>query len=89
MTIRLPKDVETSITTAVRSGRFSSVDDALAEAWRSFERRREMPFLAAVTAATADPVLNSMCDYADKMDEIVADAVEHRGEEPRRAIPGE
>jgi Arc/MetJ-type ribon-helix-helix transcriptional regulator len=32
MTIHLPKDVETSILAAVQSGRFASVDDAMAEA---------------------------------------------------------
>src|SRR3954447_17660605 len=34
MTINLPKDVETSIQAAVLSGRFASMDDAMAEAAR-------------------------------------------------------
>ena len=34
MTIHLPYDLETSIQTAVRNGRFASVDDAMAEAAR-------------------------------------------------------
>jgi Arc/MetJ-type ribon-helix-helix transcriptional regulator len=89
ITIRLPKDVETSVTTAVRSGDFASVDDALAEAWRTFQRRRDTPLVEAVTAATSDPVLGSMRDYADEMDEIVADAMKKRREEPWRVIPSE
>jgi Arc/MetJ-type ribon-helix-helix transcriptional regulator len=40
MTIHLPKDVETSINAAVRSGHFASADDAIAEAWREFLRQR-------------------------------------------------
>ena len=40
MTIRLPSDAERDILAEVQSGRFASVDDALAQAWRSFRRQR-------------------------------------------------
>ena len=50
MTIHLPKDVEHSVEAAVCSGRFASVDDALAEAWRSFQRQQQTP-LAGQAAA--------------------------------------
>jgi Arc/MetJ-type ribon-helix-helix transcriptional regulator len=38
MTMHLPKDVERSIEDAVQSGHFASADDAVAAAWRAFER---------------------------------------------------
>jgi hypothetical protein len=38
MTIHLPNDLEASIQAAVRSGRFASVDDAMAEAARLLRR---------------------------------------------------
>ncbi len=38
MTIHLPDDVERSIEEAVHSGHFASADDAVAAAWRAFER---------------------------------------------------
>ena len=41
MTIHLPPEIESSIQAAVHSGHFASVDAALAEAWRSFERHRQ------------------------------------------------
>jgi hypothetical protein len=37
----------------------------------------------------ADPVLGSMRDAADELDEIVADAMQRRREEPWRVMPGE
>jgi Arc/MetJ-type ribon-helix-helix transcriptional regulator len=39
MTIHLPEDLETSIRAEVDRGRFASVDDAMAEAVRSFLRQ--------------------------------------------------
>ena len=38
MTIRLPEDLGRSILDEVRSGRFASVDDAVAEAVRAYLR---------------------------------------------------
>ena len=40
MTIHLPDEVEREIIAEVDRGHFVSVDDALAEAWRSFKRHR-------------------------------------------------
>ena len=42
MTIHLPEDVERSIEAAVESGAFVSADAAVAEAWRSFQRQRQL-----------------------------------------------
>ena len=92
MTIHLPHDLESSIQAAVHSGRFASVDDAMAEAARLLVREisqvRPEPKPPA-TGASPDPLLGVWRDAADEMDEIVADAMRHRREEPWRAIPGE
>ena len=42
MTIRLPADIERSIHTEVASGHFASADEALALAWRVFQRQRAL-----------------------------------------------
>jgi Arc/MetJ-type ribon-helix-helix transcriptional regulator len=50
MTIHLPKDVENSIRAEVLSGHFASPDEAIAAAWRAFQRKdRQEP---ATTEAT-------------------------------------
>jgi hypothetical protein len=40
-------------------------------------------------ASALPPLLGSMRDAADELDEIVAEAMKRRREEPRQAIPGE
>jgi Arc/MetJ-type ribon-helix-helix transcriptional regulator len=81
MTINLPIDVERSIEAAVHNGRFASVDDAIAEAWRLFLRHplqpRPTPGLGSIGA---------MRDAADELDEIVADAMKRRERETWRDI---
>ena len=42
MRIHLPNDVERDILAEVHSGHFASVDDALAEAWRSFRQQQTL-----------------------------------------------
>jgi Arc/MetJ-type ribon-helix-helix transcriptional regulator len=89
MTIHLPKDVESSVEAAVDHGHFASVDEALAEAWRCLQRQQQTLEVGPGTASEIpDPVLGSMRDYADELDEIVADAMKRRQEEPWRVIPG-
>lgn len=92
MTIHLPQDLESSIQAAVQSGRFASVDDAMAEAARlllsQINQAPPAPKPLAVDLSP-DPLLGVWRDAADEMDEIVADAMRHRREEPWRAIPGE
>jgi Arc/MetJ-type ribon-helix-helix transcriptional regulator len=88
MTIHLPNDLESSIQAAVHAGRFASVDAAMAEAARLLlQAIKQKP--QADPASKADPLLGSMRDAADELDEIVADAMKRRREEPWRAIPGE
>jgi Arc/MetJ-type ribon-helix-helix transcriptional regulator len=91
MTIHLPTDLERSIEAAVQSGRFASVDDAMAEAARLLLRKIEQdrPEPKPSTDASPDPLLGLWRDAADEIDEIVADAMRHRREEPWRTIPGE
>ncbi len=91
MTIHLPNDLETSIQAAVQSGRFASVDDAMAEAARLLlhtitQQPKPTP---TDTAAPRDPLLGIWRDAPDEIDEIVAEAMQRRREEPWRAIPGE
>ena len=91
MTIHLPTELESSIRAVVQRGRFASVDDAMAEAarllLRKIERDRPVPNPSAATPP--DPLLGVWRDAADEIDEIVADAMRHRREEPWRTIPGE
>ena len=91
MTIHLPNDLETSIQAAVQSGRFASVDDAMAEAARLLLRTitQQPKPTPTDTAAPPDPLLGIWRDAPDEIDEIVAEAMQRRREEPWRAIPGE
>lgn len=89
MTIHLPHELESSIEAVVSSGRFATVDDAMAEAARLLLREiKHTPHATAATDAddTPDPLLGSMRDAADELDAIVADAMKRRREEPWRTI---
>jgi Arc/MetJ-type ribon-helix-helix transcriptional regulator len=91
MTIHLPNDLETSIQAAVQSGRFASVDDAMAEAARLllYTIAQEPKPSPTKAADSADPLLGIWRDAPEEIDEIVAEAMQRRREEPWRAIPGE
>lgn len=82
MTIQLPDPLESQVREAVRSGRFPSLDDAMAEAAclliRELDRIPAPPANAA--GPVPDPILGLMRDYADEMDEIVADAYRRRAQ---------
>ena len=92
MTIHLPNELESSIQAVVHTGRFASVDDAMAEAarllLREIKQQQSEPKPKA-TDSSPVPLLGVWRDAADEMDEIVADAMKHRREEPWRAIAGE
>ena len=81
MTIHLPNDLERSIEAIVVSGRFASIDDAMAEAARLLLREVRLPNSGA---DNADPLLGSMPEAANELDAIVADAMKRRREEPWR-----
>jgi Arc/MetJ-type ribon-helix-helix transcriptional regulator len=95
MTINLPDDLELFIRAEVRSGHFASEDDAMAEAVRLLRRQLSQAATPAPAASpragatTPDPVLGTMRDAADEMDEIVAEAMRLREQQPWRLSPGE
>src|SRR5271157_404913 len=87
MTIHLPQDLESSLQTAVHSGHFASMDEAIAEAARLLLRELKLGHLAPPPVRDdnpPDPVLGCMREDAELMDEIVADAYRHRREETWR-----
>jgi Arc/MetJ-type ribon-helix-helix transcriptional regulator len=91
MTIHLPEDLENYIHAKVQSGQFPSEEAAVAEAVRRFRQwEQEQPrssALRATTEARRDPLLGSigaLRDSADELDEIVADAMQRRRDEPWR-----
>ena len=86
MTIQLPNDLESSVQAAVHSGRFASLDDAMAEAVRLLLREPK-PGQPQGNASTPDlGSIGAMRDAADELDEIVADAYRKRREESWRDI---
>jgi Arc/MetJ-type ribon-helix-helix transcriptional regulator len=87
MIIHLPYDLESSIQAAVKSGRFASVDDAMAEAARLLLRTITQEMKS--TCAPHDPLMGIWRDAPEEIDEIVAEAMQRRRDEPLRAIPGE
>jgi Arc/MetJ-type ribon-helix-helix transcriptional regulator len=90
MTIHLSKDVENSIIAAVQSGEFASADEMVSKLVREYSQRlRQQPTHANNADATPDPLMGLWQDYAEEMDEIVADAMKRRKEEPWRVIAGE
>jgi Arc/MetJ-type ribon-helix-helix transcriptional regulator len=88
MKIHLSKDVENSILAAVQSGQFASADEMVNKLVREYSQRQQSSH-ANEADATPDPLMGIWQDYAEEMDEIVADAMKRRKEEPWRAIPGE
>ena len=90
MTIHLPDDLETSIQAAVQSGRLppSMTRWPRPPACCSHDHAEPKPS-PAKTAAPSDPLLGIWRDAPEEIDEIVAEAMQRRREEPWRAIPGE
>ena len=84
MTIHLPNDIERDILAEVHNGHFASVDDALAEAWRSFQRHRPSP-----APASGLGLIGALRDDAELLDQAVEHAMKVREERPWRLAPGE
>ncbi len=84
MTIQLPNDVERDILAEVQRGHFASVDDALAEAWRSFQRHRQPPALGQGRG-----LIGALRDDAELLDQVVEHAMKAREERPWRLAHGE
>jgi Arc/MetJ-type ribon-helix-helix transcriptional regulator len=91
VTILLPPHIESSIQAAVHSGHFASVDDAMAKAATLLLERLGLEEAQSKPSETVadnspDPLLGVWRDASDVIDEIVADAMRLRREEPWRAI---
>jgi Arc/MetJ-type ribon-helix-helix transcriptional regulator len=91
MTIHLPTDLESRVQAAVHSGRFPSIDDAMAEAVRLLlrelnQRRTSVTTPVDASDSAPDPILGLMRDDVELMDEIVADAYRHRRDETWRDL---
>ena len=84
MTIHLPNEVETAILAAVQSGRFASVEDAIAKAWLSFQQNNRPP-----AAAAGSVLIGALRDDAEMLDQAVEHAMKVREERPWRLAPGE
>lgn len=95
MTINPPEDLEGFLRAEVQSGHFASEEEAIAEAIRLLRHQlsqaaRLTPDAGQPAAATPrDPVLGAMRDAAEEMDEIVAEAMRQREQQPWRLSPGE
>ena len=95
MTINLPDDLERFIQAEIHCGHFASEEDAIAEAVRLLRHQlahqaKSIPAAElAPFASTPDPVLGAMRDAADELDDIVAEAMNHREQQPWRLSPGE
>ena len=89
MDIQLPEDLEASIRARVASGHFASIDAAMTEAARLLLRERGSEHAEDASAhgeENVDPVLGSMREYAESIDEIVADAYLRRRTESWRSL---
>jgi Arc/MetJ-type ribon-helix-helix transcriptional regulator len=86
MTIHLPKELESSIEAVVQGGHFATVDDAMAEAARLLLRDLKHRPQPPAAELIPDPIIGSMRDAADELDEIVADAYRQRREDKGRAF---
>jgi Arc/MetJ-type ribon-helix-helix transcriptional regulator len=87
MTINLPEDLERFIRSEVLSGHFASEQDALLEAVRLLQRQvtKTTSTLAKTpSASTSDQLLGSMRDAAEELDEVVAEAMQLREQQPWR-----
>ena len=86
MTIHLPKELESRIEAAVHGGHYASLDDAMAEAVRLLLRDLKHRPQPPADELTPDPIIGSMRDAADELDEIVADAYRKRREDKGRVF---
>jgi len=82
MTIYVPPEIERSILAAARSGRFRSVDEAVAAAW--LEGNCQQPATPQPPVGESglgpDPIMGIWQDCADELDEIVADTYRRRSQ---------
>jgi Arc/MetJ-type ribon-helix-helix transcriptional regulator len=87
VTIHLPPDVERDILAEVQSGHLVSVDDALANAWRSFQRRRPTEQLSAKPTGMGS--IGAMHDDAELLEQITQGIMHSREARTLRLPPDE
>ncbi len=68
MTIHLPEPIERSVNEAVESGRFPTVDDALAAAWIAFETPNQ-----GQSAPSPEPPARAFKPIWEEIEELTAD----------------
>lgn len=88
MIIHLPNDVEREILAQVQSGQLPSIDAAITEAWRLYQRQRPTRQPSS-TSTSPDPLLGSASDHPELMDQIVEDAMLYSEQQPWRLTTGE
>lgn len=85
MTIILPNDLKSRVEAAVHSGRFASVDDAMAEAARLLLRELDAQVPPADVAANSGlGSIGALREDADLLDQAVEHAMKVREERPWR-----
>lgn len=84
MTVHLPQDLEGSIRSLVKDGRFASEDEAVAEAVRSYLLQHPSPL-----APPGPGSIGAMRDAADDLDAAVEHVMRVREQRPWRLTPGE
>ena len=84
MTIHLPPEIENSIQAAVHNGHFASVDAAVAEEWRAFQRHRQQP-----APTTGQGLIGALRHDAELLGQVVEHAMKVKEERPWRLPPGE
>jgi hypothetical protein len=79
--ILLLKDLESSVSAAVRGGYIAAVDELVAQAVRSFMRQQQAPQADAGSGS-----IGAMRDADDELHEIISAAMKYHREEMWRDI---
>jgi Arc/MetJ-type ribon-helix-helix transcriptional regulator len=87
MEIHLPDHLQRFIDDEVNAGRYSSRDDVVRLAVEQF--RQSQAITPATTPSEHDPILGSMREDAELLDEIVEEAMRNRERRPWGLSPGE
>ena len=93
MEITLPNDLERRVQSAVQTGRFASIDDAMAEAarmlLRDLDQGQPRPRPTDDASNPGPGFIGALRDDAEWLDQAVAHAMKVREERPWRSPAGE
>jgi putative addiction module CopG family antidote len=91
MTIQLPDDLKHFIQAEVENGHFASEEEVLAEGLRLLRNQlaRKESVLDEPNTSIPDSLLGAMPDSANELDEIVAEVMRNREQQPWRLTPRE